>query len=124
MATVLLNPLTLLHGPPGTGKTTTICGLIYYLRRTWGHRGTILVTAQSNIAVDNVLERSLAEFESHGQWHNAIHFAYLTAARSACCHLPPCCGLDVSPIDGLHIVRIGEPVRACLVTPASNASPI
>jgi regulator of nonsense transcripts 1 len=60
MATVLLNPLTLLHGPPGTGKTTTICGLIYYLRRTWGHRGTILVTAQSNIAVDNVLERSLA----------------------------------------------------------------
>jgi DNA polymerase III delta prime subunit len=60
MATALLNPLTLLHGPPGTGKTTTICGLIYFLRRQWGHRGRILVTAQSNIAVDNVLEHLLS----------------------------------------------------------------
>jgi len=56
--TVLLNPLTLLHGPPGTGKTTTICGLLYFLKQ-WGHRGRILVTAQSNVAVDNVLEGPL-----------------------------------------------------------------
>jgi DNA polymerase III delta prime subunit len=32
ISTALLNPLTLLHGPPGTGKTTTIGGLLYCLR--------------------------------------------------------------------------------------------
>jgi hypothetical protein len=32
ISTALLNPLTLLHGPPGTGKTTTIGGLLYFLR--------------------------------------------------------------------------------------------
>jgi hypothetical protein len=32
ISTALLNPLTLLHGPPGTGKTTTFGGLLYCLR--------------------------------------------------------------------------------------------
>jgi superfamily I DNA and/or RNA helicase len=49
--------LAILHGPPGTGKTTTVVELI----RHAVHRGErILACAPSNLAVDNLLERLLA----------------------------------------------------------------
>lgn len=44
----------LLQGPPGTGKTTVIAVICYLLCRL-GKR--VLVTSQTNLAVDNVLER-------------------------------------------------------------------
>jgi len=44
----------LIHGPPGTGKSTTLVSLIEILARENNH---ILATADSNIAVDNLLER-------------------------------------------------------------------
>jgi ATP-dependent RNA/DNA helicase IGHMBP2 len=44
----------LLHGPPGTGKTTTIIEIILQEVK----RGSkILACAASNIAVDNIVER-------------------------------------------------------------------
>lgn len=46
--------LCLIHGPPGTGKTTVICELIRQLV-TRGER--ILLVAPTNVALDNVLER-------------------------------------------------------------------
>jgi superfamily I DNA and/or RNA helicase len=64
IATAVLNPLCLLHGPPGTGKTTTIGGLLYFLRREYGYKGRILAAAQSNVAVDNMLETALRESNS------------------------------------------------------------
>ncbi|MBK9453351.1 MAG: AAA family ATPase [Bacteroidetes bacterium] len=49
-------PLFLVQGPPGTGKTTVIVEMIQQiLKRQPDAR--ILVTSQSNLAVDNVLER-------------------------------------------------------------------
>jgi hypothetical protein len=49
--------LAVIHGPPGTGKTTTVVELIIQHVRA-GRR--VLVAAASNMAVDNVVERLLA----------------------------------------------------------------
>ncbi len=49
-------PLYLIQGPPGAGKTTVIVELIRQLIKR--HKDVkILVTSQSNLAVDNVLEK-------------------------------------------------------------------
>ena len=51
--------VALIHGPPGTGKTTTVVELIRQeLRRNPEMR--ILCTAPSNAAIDNVVERLVA----------------------------------------------------------------
>ncbi|CAI5700818.1 unnamed protein product [Peronospora effusa] len=47
--------LALIHGPPGTGKTTTIVEFILQAVLTYDLK--VLVCAPSNIAVDNVLEK-------------------------------------------------------------------
>jgi hypothetical protein len=52
--------LAIIHGPPGTGKTTAVVELIRQAIRR-GER--VLVCAPSNLAVDNVLERLLAAGE-------------------------------------------------------------
>ncbi|AGY82877.1 AAA domain-containing protein [Carnobacterium inhibens] len=44
----------LIQGPPGTGKTTVICEMIQYLAKQ-GNK--ILLSAQTHLAVDNVLQR-------------------------------------------------------------------
>ncbi len=49
--------VAILHGPPGTGKTTTLAEVIYQAVR----RGEkVLACAPSNTAVDNMLERLVA----------------------------------------------------------------
>ncbi|CAK4383924.1 unnamed protein product [Aphanomyces euteiches] len=50
--------VALIHGPPGTGKTTTLVELIYQC--VTQHKMKVLVCAPSNIAVDNVLEKLAA----------------------------------------------------------------
>jgi DNA polymerase III delta prime subunit len=52
--------VAIIHGPPGTGKTTTLVELI---RQAIQRGATVLACAPSNLAVDNVLERLLAAGE-------------------------------------------------------------
>lgn len=46
--------IAIIQGPPGTGKTTTLVEIILQLVKA---KQKVIVTAPSNIAVDNVLER-------------------------------------------------------------------
>jgi predicted DNA helicase len=50
----------IIHGPPGTGKTTTV---VEFIRHTIARGETVLACAPSNHAVDNLLEKLLAAGE-------------------------------------------------------------
>ena len=58
VASVLQRPLSLIQGPPGTGKTVTSATLVYHLTKQG--MGQILVTAPSNVAVDQLTEKIAA----------------------------------------------------------------
>ena len=47
--------LSLIHGPPGTGKTTTVVEVILQAVNVQGAK--VMACAPSNIAVDNMIER-------------------------------------------------------------------
>lgn len=50
-------PITCIWGPPGTGKTTTLC---YMITDCFHQQRTVLVTAFSNAALDQALEKLLS----------------------------------------------------------------
>lgn len=54
--TIYQEEVSLIHGPPGTGKTTTLSYLIQAFNQ---QKKKILVTAASNTAVDNILEKCI-----------------------------------------------------------------
>lgn len=55
--------VAIIHGPPGTGKTTTLVELIRQITHTRSGQ-TVLAVAASNLAVDNLLERLIAAGEN------------------------------------------------------------
>ena len=59
--------LAIIHGPPGTGKTTTV---VEFIRQCVRQGQTVLACAPSNLAVDNMLERLV------GAGENAIRLGH------------------------------------------------
>lgn len=49
-------PLTIIQGPPGTGKTTVIAEIILQILKR-DRQAKLLITSQTNLAVDNVLAK-------------------------------------------------------------------
>eukprot|EP00798_Chlamydomonas_sp_ICE-L_P001599 gene1599-32988_t len=56
IALALKHQVSVLQGPPGTGKTTTIVKFLKLLKHKFGFTLPVLACAQSNVAVDNLLE--------------------------------------------------------------------
>lgn len=54
------SPVSIIHGPPGTGKTFTVIELIKQL--VFNHGERVLVCGPSNISVDTILERLSSSF--------------------------------------------------------------
>lgn len=88
--------IALVHGPPGTGKTSTITELILQASLK-GQK--ILVCAPSNVAVDNILERLV----SYMPRANLLRIGH--PARVNPKILPYCLDAIVSGDDGTEIVR-------------------
>ncbi|CDK25046.1 unnamed protein product [Kuraishia capsulata CBS 1993] len=56
----LVSPITIVHGPPGTGKTSTIVEMVRQLAKRKDHakiNHRILICGPSNVSVDTILER-------------------------------------------------------------------
>ncbi|ASP28364.1 hypothetical protein SCORR_v1c05920 [Spiroplasma corruscae] len=49
------NPITLIKGPPGTGKTHVINSIIQYITKELKER--VIISSQTHIAIDNVLDK-------------------------------------------------------------------
>lgn len=67
-------PLSLIHGPPGTGKTTTLVELIHQSLTLFPNK-TILVTAPSNIAVDTILQKCSERF-NHSKKYKLLRIGH------------------------------------------------
>jgi len=67
-------PIYLIQGPPGTGKTTVIVECIRQIIKCNPY-AKILVTSQSNLAVDNVLEKIAKLNQEEGQKVSFIRLA-------------------------------------------------
>lgn len=54
------NRITLVHGPPGTGKTTVIAAAVTSVMASHNKSSTLWLVAQSNVAVKNIAEKLAA----------------------------------------------------------------
>lgn len=71
-----------LQGPPGTGKTEVAAQAVHaYLGKEWGAR--VLVSAQSNAALDNLAERILTQLGALDKYGKAVHTGNVIALRVA-----------------------------------------
>ena len=68
-----VNEIGLIHGPPGTGKTTTIVEVILQLVKL-GNK--VLVVAPSNIAVDNIGEKLIKYKNQFSSKNSNINLEY------------------------------------------------
>lgn len=75
------SPVAILHGPPGTGKTTTLAALIHILVEA---NSRILVCTGSNVACDNILARLLKVKGLNKSWLLRVAAAEKSSADVEC----------------------------------------
>ncbi|KAJ7707595.1 P-loop containing nucleoside triphosphate hydrolase protein [Mycena rosella] len=76
-------PINLIHGPPGTGKTTVIAAAVMSIRASSARDRTMWLVAQSNVAVKNIAEKLasvdfldfklLVSKDFHYDWHEHLY---------------------------------------------------
>ncbi|KAG7876964.1 hypothetical protein KL937_005083 [Ogataea polymorpha] len=74
----LASNLSIIHGPPGTGKTSTIVELVKQLvlrKRESQGRKRILICGPSNISIDTILER-LSSFFSDNKYSRLVRIGH------------------------------------------------
>ena len=73
------DPFFLIHGPPGTGKTTVIAEIVRHLR---DQGKNILITSHTNVAVDNAMERLLSDYKSYELGSSIVRLGRRTAVTN------------------------------------------
>lgn len=91
------SPITIIHGPPGTGKTYTLIELIKQL--TFNRNERVLVCGPSNISVDTILERLSPIFSRSNEAGKEAR----RKKRSG--------KAEISDRDPRKLIRIGHPAR-------------
>ena len=86
LSAILNEQFHLIHGPPGTGKTTTIAEIIY---QTIKRGKRVLITSHTNVAIDNALEKFI---DSYGRGLNkgdVIRYGHIGKVSSKIAELIP-----------------------------------
>lgn len=55
------SPVSLIKGPPGTGKTHVINAIVQYITKELGEK--VVISSQTHIAIDNVLDKLMANYD-------------------------------------------------------------
>ncbi|WP_027119831.1 DEAD/DEAH box helicase [[Mycoplasma] testudinis] len=56
------SPISLIKGPPGTGKTHVINAIVRYITQELGEK--VVITSQTHIAIDNVLDKLIENYDA------------------------------------------------------------
>ena len=55
------SPVSLIKGPPGTGKTHVINAITQYITKELGEK--VIISSQTHIAIDNVLDKLVENYD-------------------------------------------------------------
>lgn len=56
------SPISLIKGPPGTGKTHVINAIIQYITKELNEK--VIISSQTHVAIDNVLDKLIANYDA------------------------------------------------------------
>ncbi|KAJ7126876.1 P-loop containing nucleoside triphosphate hydrolase protein [Mycena epipterygia] len=83
MAILSTDKINVIHGPPGTGKTTTIAAAVISISASRARDRNVWLVAQSNVAVKNIAEKLasvdfldfklLVSKDFHYDWHEHLY---------------------------------------------------